>query len=540
MPTTSNTQHPIPNPPRPRWVYIFALLVMVVTTIPYFVGYAAQGTEWRFTGFVFGVEDGNSYIAKMLGGATGDWLFRTPYSAVPQRGVIAFLPYLLLGKLTAPPAQHVQLVALFHLFRFGAGILAIIASYDFIALFVVRRYLRCWGVVLASLGGGLGWVLVLLGKASWPAWMPLEYYSPESFGFLAIYGLPHLALSRALLLWGLRAYLVSENHWDSVKIGGLWLVMGLAQPLNVVIAWAVIGAHLLFFCLVQFIQYLRGIEPQWNIWKTFLGRALVVGAISAPIVFYSILTFSTDPVLRAWKAHSYVISPQPLMYLLAYGLLIPFGILGAFKLSKQNFFQGWLLIGWILILPGLLYAPFNFQRRLAEGVWVALVVLALKALENLPEGSKPKWSWAWVLAFPSTFILLMGGIIVARTPTQPIFRPTAEITAFQHLAQNAAPNAVVLSSQKTGNPLPAWTPLQVVIGHGPETIHTEELYPRIQAFYQVDTLSKERRVLLDEYQVNYVFYGPAERELGSWNPAQAEYLTPIYQSGDYTIFSVER
>ena len=130
--------------------------------------------------------------------------------------------------------------------------------------------------------------------------------------------------------------------------------------------------------------------------------------------------------------------------------------------------------------------------------------------------------------------------MVAWTPAQPLFRPAAEIAAFQHLAQNSEHNAVVLSAYETGNPLPAWAPLQVVIGHGPETIHAEELYPRVQAFFQVDTSPEERLALLDEYQVNYVFYGPAECNLGNWNPTQAEYITPIYQSGDYTIFFVDR
>jgi len=106
-----------------RWVMIFATIVMLITTIPYLVGYASQGQEWRFTGFIFGVEDGNSYIAKMLLGSSGSWMFRTPYTASYQRGVIAFLPYILLGKLAQGSGVHEQLVALYHLFRIGAGFL---------------------------------------------------------------------------------------------------------------------------------------------------------------------------------------------------------------------------------------------------------------------------------------------------------------------------------------------------------------------------------------------------------------------------------
>ena len=51
-------------------------------------------------GFIFAVEDGNSYIAKMLSGVQGAWLFRTPYTSMQQGGVL-----MLRGRyLQIPPA----------------------------------------------------------------------------------------------------------------------------------------------------------------------------------------------------------------------------------------------------------------------------------------------------------------------------------------------------------------------------------------------------------------------------------------------------
>ena len=100
-----------------KWVLIWAGIVFGITFIPYLLGFAIQGEDWRFSGFVFGVEDGNSYIAKMINGANGDWLFRTPYTTLKQPGILAFIPYLLLGKLSAGLGQHEQLLALFQGFR---------------------------------------------------------------------------------------------------------------------------------------------------------------------------------------------------------------------------------------------------------------------------------------------------------------------------------------------------------------------------------------------------------------------------------------
>ena len=63
-----------------RWCLGLSVVLMLLTSIPYLVGFQEQRGAWAFTGFVFGVGDGNSYIAKMLQGAAGAWLFRTPYS----------------------------------------------------------------------------------------------------------------------------------------------------------------------------------------------------------------------------------------------------------------------------------------------------------------------------------------------------------------------------------------------------------------------------------------------------------------------------
>ncbi len=135
-----------------RVVFITAILVMILTTLPYLIGYETQGDTLSFTGFVFGVEDGNSYIAKMLSGWAGSWTFQSPYTAFPQSGLFIFIPYLLLGKLAAPPALHDQLVAIYHLFRIGAGIALFAASYQLISRFISSRGLRLLALILVKSG----------------------------------------------------------------------------------------------------------------------------------------------------------------------------------------------------------------------------------------------------------------------------------------------------------------------------------------------------------------------------------------------------
>ena len=548
-----------------RWATGFAVMVMMVTSLPYLLGFANEGAGWRFTGFVIGVEDGNSYIAKMLAGSAGDWLFYTPYTAYPQNGAIAFLPYILLGKLASPPGLHLQLVVLYHLFRFAAGILAILATYDFLSLFVQDLKLRRLGLILATLGGGLGWILVLAGKPYWLGSLPLEFYSPESFGFLSLFGLPHLAMARALLLWGLASYLrnaeANQSTMGGIRAGVLFLLLGFFQPLTVVIAWVVLTAHSGILALQQISRERAIRSHSWKSCTLYARRGIASILISSPIVAYTFIKFSSDPFLQNWTAQNLIISPPPGHYLAAYGLLVPFAMMGAYQLLIQKPFSGWLPVAWVLLIPFLAYAPYNLQRRLPEGAWVALVLLTIKGLEvwkpgNYEEGEKGKFAGKirrsigkasgsrkiiglpLVLALPSTLILFVGGLQAVKHPGLPIFRPMEEVDAFQFLANYCEDDDIVLASFETGNALPAWTPVRVLIGHGPESIALEELRPQVKAFFDTSTTESERSSLLERLNVRFVFWGPNEKALGDWNPAKAGYLEPVYEQGEYMIFEV--
>ncbi len=531
-----------------RWVWIYAVLVMLVTTIPYLAGYASQTEAWRFTGFVFGVEDGNSYIAKMLSGEAGNWLFRTPYTAEPQRGVLAFLPYLLLGKLASPPGLHEQLVALFHLFRILAGVLEILATYQFLAFFIERMGLRRAGLVLATLGGGLGWLLLLFGKDTLFGSLPLDFYSPETFGFLALYGLPHLALARAGLLWGLQTYLKAMQQparprfSDFGRLNLFWSLVALAQPLTGVILGFVLGLHWVTLAIRLMWQKSRKASIEW--WRLGRSTGLIAagGILPVPFLIYNAVAFNLDPFLKRWTAQNIITSPHPVHYLLAYGVAIPFAIVGARKLIGERPWDGWLLPAWALAIPFLAYAPFNLQRRLPEAVWVALVILAVKSFEGESERISRRLAWGTrlLMAFslPSAVFLLVGGVFTAIRPAMPVFRPADEVRVFEQLAANAHPGEIVLASYDTGNALPAWAPVRVVVGHGPESVGLAELLPKVQRFYSVEANDEERQRLIQELNIGFVFYSPSEARLGGWQPGNAPYLQPANKSGEYQVYKV--
>jgi hypothetical protein len=541
------------TPNERRWVFIFACLVMIVTTLPYMLGYAVQGQEYRFTGFVFAVQDGNSYIAKMMAGTFGAWLFRTPYTVAPQQGVLMFLPYILFGKLAWPPGLHVQLVMLFHLFRFVAGVLMIRASFDFLAFFVQDIRLRRFGLALIVLGGGLGWIFVFLGQDQWLGSLPLEFYSPESFGFLSIFGLPHLAMARACILWTLLIYLqVIKNHnsntnfvREAMKAGFLWFMAGIFQPLTLLVIGVVIVFHIIELALWQ--AYLQSKQKltDWNRLRDLFRFVVLAGILPGLLLIYIAYSTITDPFLSQWGTQNILVSPHIFHYLLAYGVLIPYTWVGGRQLMREDTWVGWLLVGWLFLFPILAYFPVTVQRRLPEGVWVVLCVLAFIALQNWTkqgflEGFRKRYLayLPLLLLFPSTLILWLGGLLATSNANLPLFRPIDEVILFEYLQKQANPGQVVLSAYETGNPLPAWAPVQVVVGHGPESADLELLLLQVQEVYSSNMSDSQRLGWMSSIGIDYVFWGPAEKELGDWDPQTAGFLHLIQQSGDYSLFEV--
>ena len=523
-----------------KWILGLAGLILALTTIPYLLGYYFQSESYRYSGFIFGVEDGNSYIAKMLSGANGAWLFRTPYTSYPQTGAIAFLPYILLGKLTAPPEQHVQLVIWFHLYRWVAGLLCALAIYDFAAIFLTNPNHRRLCVLLALCGGGLGFLIVFGLRFAGEQGLPLEFYSPETFGFLSILGLPHLAAGRAFLLWGIAGYAtMDEKRFDwrrGMKIGGLWTLVGLMQPLFVILGWVVLISALGLEIAYSFIIHRSkkfGFTEQW---KYKIKTIILAIIISSPIPIYSGMAYLFDPFIGAWMGQNMVLSPPPVDYLMAFILVLPFSIAGLIHLVKTQSKPAWILVGWVMIFPFLVYAPHNLQRRFPEGIWVVLSILAVSALTIPGVKFWKRFKPVLYTTFISSFVLFAGLLMEVSKPGTPLYRPAGEIAVFEHFAENAS-GRVVLARYDISNALPAWAYVRTVIGHGVESVRLKEIQPWVENLLGGTLSPIEFIDLVNELDVDYVLVAPGDSgdRLGIYTSLQ-----PVYNQSGYRVFKVHR
>ena len=524
-----------------KWVIIVTIMILIITTIPYFYGFMNQGEDWYFTGFVFGVEDGNSYIAKMLRGTAGDWLFHSPYSPYYQRGFLAFFPYILLGKLISSPGVHEQLIVLFHIYRWIAGLAMALASYRFIAMLIKDTAYRKIGFVIIIAGGGLGWISILANGHIVDNRIPLELYSPESFSLLSVYGLPHLAMARALLLWGFVKY-VEENeriNKPGIQAGIIWLVMGLFQPLYIVVTWLVILTHNIFLFIKTSLQE-RCINIVKHIDQCYFNRMISSVLISSIFVIYTLISFNTDQYLIGWSEQNIIKSPPVIDYLLSYGIFIPFAIFSSGKIINDKNDKALMLVGWLVIFPLLAYAPINIQRRLLEGYWVVLITLTIFAIRNLGNIKNTIWKILIIFSLINFVLIIYGGIISVATTKKPLFRSAREINVIKELNSICEPGDIVLANYELSNVIPAWTPVFTILGHGPESINLVEIQEEVDEFFDPDYPVDKKKSIIEDFKINFIIFGPDEQIMRENDfKHQGIRLQRVYHDGEYSIYAVD-
>jgi hypothetical protein len=375
--------------------------------------------------------------------------------------------------------------------------------------------------------------------------MPLDFWVPEAFVFLVLYSSPHLALAETLLLWSL---IWTLDSFEQKRFGPAWKAglaaagMALIVPFYAGVLAAALGAYLLALSI-------KNRRIPW----LMVGQMALVGAFTVPIVAYNAWVFTANPAFRQWGAQNTILSPHPLHYLLGYlPLLIP-AVPGAIQAFRDRDDRWLLPLAWLLVVPLLLYLPFNLQRRMIAGVQVPLALLAARGLlswarspdqtgrEGRARSRRRTGLVAFVaLAVLSNVLLVTGSLIEVSRRAPPIFRPAAEIAAIDWLGGQAESGDTVLSTFETGNLIPARTGIRVFIGHGPETLYFDEKQEAVRQFFAAATGDAWRQKLLAEYGVVYLFYGPGERALGAWDPSGAPYLAPVYDRQGYTIYRVKK
>lgn len=483
-----------------RWALIWAFVVVAVTCLPYLYAWLAAPEGLVFGGLLTNPLDGNSYLAKMRQGFRGEWRFHLPFTPEPHDGAFIFTYYLALGHLARLLGLALPLV--FHLARVVNGWLLLLIVYWFLARLESDLWTRRVAFLLTALSSGLGWLAALLGLFTSDLWVP------EAFTFYAILSNPHFPLSLALMLVviGLSVRPARRTRLALGATAGASLLLAVVQPFAVVGLFAVLGGYLL-------VQIVRQRRIPWPL----AGRILAGGLAAVPVIAYDAWIYMANPALAAWSAQNLTPSPPAWDYALSYGLVLILALVDLPVAVRRWTTGDRLSVAWIVVVASLLYAPFALQRRLVMGLHFPLCFLAARGLRRLIDRwpARPGLLTSSIVGLSTltNLFLILGAWMAVRSGELRLFLYRDEVSALGWLRDHAPVEAVVLAAPETGLFIPAWAGQRVVYGHPFETIDAPVRKGQAERFFWSEEAAM---AFLAGNAVDYVFYGPRERALGTW------------------------
>jgi hypothetical protein len=485
-----------------RWyVWLTVLLILVVIT-PYIIGFAIQTDELHFSGSFIGVDDQNSYLAKMRYGYEGNWLYRSPYTNFPQKGIVAFLPFILLGKLAGGKELVGQFQFLLLLMRVGTIALYIYSLKTFFSKLLVKEILTKFAVIFSILGGGFGFIYFIGLNGLWGGGLPLEVYSPESFSFLALLTLPHIIIARSFMLLALTRWF----NRAEVRIGKLRIryevvtalygyVVYIFQPITLPILLAIIGIYLVF----QIFEDLQNKIPVFDIIKQqYLRQTILFIVLMLPAILYNLYLLLFDPYVIAWGKQNILTTAPILDYLLAYVVYL---IIGAYYFGKGKDVSiiSRTLAAWIVISLIGIYLPISIQRRFIEGSWIFIVLFFTMGLEKMKPGilENNKIRIGIYVFCLTSFFIFFGSILQVTAKPARVFISDTKFELFQFIDNNMHQKQYIFANHDIGNEIPVWTKMNTITGVGPESINELNFLESYDLFLEnrMDTTSFERILL---------------------------------------------
>jgi hypothetical protein len=506
----------------------FVIFFFIIMTFPYIIAFQTAGSSNIFGGFLLNPIDGNTYLAKMVQGYSGAWLFTLPYTYIEGEGIFLFGFYLFLGHLAR--WTGLSLILIFHAARITAVGLFLLSIYHFIRNIVPvnshedgnksishRSRLFEYSLLLCCFGSGLGWMATFAGAMTADLWVA------EAYPFLSAFTSPHFTLGMALLLWLLSAS-GARTFYDNLKVWGIGILLAVVMPFGAIIGGLVITVNAVW-------QWFE--TKKLSIYPTV---SLLAGA--GVIVIIQYLQVRQDPLLANWNLQNITFSPPLWDLFISYSPALIFAFGGIYYLYREKRVKGYqLIIVWFFTSILLVLVPFSLQRRFMFAQYIPTALLAIPGILLF---TKKHLNMVFIgllsVSVMTNVLLIFSGVLAVQSGNPRMVIQSDERTALDWLKSNTDRNALVMCSPAFGNFIPAYSGNRVLYGHPFETVDAEEMESISSQFYNGQMNIDEQRAILTEYGVDWVFYGPRESQLGQ--PQILDTLPLVYQSGSVSIYEV--
>jgi len=539
------------------FVLAVGLGVLAVTSLPALYGYLSAPADRVFSGIVFNVPDVSHNFAWMRHFRESiliqNWM--TPEESAP---VFFNLLWWAWGHISGWMGWSYGLG--YQVLRLVAGVSLLALLHPFLALFLARRRERMLAYLLVVIASGLGgWfvfaikLLARIGISTTLGLHPLDLFVAESNTFFGMMVSPHFIIAAALMLAIFQLFVLGYERQKiryTVGAGFVGLVLGLQHAYDLLLIYAVMG---FFLTLVS----LRG-GFRWRAWLNWV----LIGLLSCPGGLYSVIITQRDPIWKAVLAqfvNAGVFTPDPWHLFILLGLPLVIAVLtfdGLVPLTeygeRELFVKSWFIVGGLLI-----YVPTSFQIHYLNGWQIPVAILAARAFVGrvlprlgLCRDAAACQGWRgvlWRVALPGALLLAVCGtniyltgwsVHVLSRHEAPHYLTQGDSEAMSWLDEHTQSQEVILSSLHTGHHIPSRAGNKPFIAHWAATVDFLAKRDAVRRFYDVSTSDAEREILLRDYGVRYVYHGSNERALGSYEPAHASYLEPLFASTGVAIYAV--
>ena len=521
--------------PGSRVVAVLALALPLLTGVPLWAGYlAARPPERVFLGFRHFIGDELMYASFARQSADeGRFFMENRFTAEAHARRYAPLFPWLVGWLARLTGQRIPLV--WEETRIVLGVVFLVLVWRLVCGCFATAEERIEAFAIVALSGGLGWLAAATAApdgtiaATWA-----DFWSFSTFGALVA-----PMWIAACCVWLLVVLTVTQPSLPSPV---RWIVGLVLPPL----AWGLhpytgtLGyATLALFVALPLARRAGGHAVPWDEMRVRL-RAAAPALASLVVVAAYVVWAQREAAFAVSSGRSFAWHPiYPLaVYPIAYGLLLPLGLLGVVWRTGLDPRRADLLLAWLLAAFVLSRNPFTSGIKFQYLVHLPLAVFAAAGLTQL----RRRWSPARLLRGRAALlvgVLLFGHAVftiadVTRgTAGAPyLYLSDGELRAFAFL--DGQPRGVTLCTAVTGNYIPWLARQPVVAGHWFLTPAVDEKIEAIRSFFAVGGPLEPKQALLREAHVRWVYVGPLERALGDLDPRLG--LERVYDAGGVAIY----
>lgn len=534
-----------------RWPAVFAAVVMALTCLPYLYGLLIRPPGAYYSGLLTNPDEHNVYLAYMKQAVEGRWLLLDPFTSEPQSGRVLNVFFLKLGLLCR--VTGLPLPIMYHLARVVCGWMLLLAVYCLAAQALPEIRYRRLALWLLAFASGFGWRYHAGPGQPHPIDFGPGLVMPEAITFLSLLLNPLFCAAVLLMIAaiGFGAHAISSGKMLSAIFAGIAaLMLGNIHTYDL----APVAVVLALYALTLLLQ------KRLTVRGFFAAGIIILTAV--PSLAYQLWLMRIGDVTMANKLESAVESPAPRFLALGLGLPLLLGLVGAVRTARRGSSEGARLLAiWLITGFALVYAPLPFQRKLAQGLQIPAVILAMAAVAPFLARLGPRWrlgALALVLVtVPSNALFVTRAMQDLATNNRayisnlmpPLYLRADQRRALGWLDEHAGYQDIVLCNSFLGSYAPSLSGVRVYAGHWDETIDFPGKVRDYRDFLHAETPDTFRHALLAETGITYLIRDrsiydevsllrPNGATSPAFDPGRAAWLEEVWREGAVSVYRV--